>query len=292
MRFRKAAGDGCCGGHPIRIHAGRRTRATSLRLILFLTFHLPVAGAHDFWVEPDRFRVDVGESVALRLYQGQQLRGETLPYITDWFSRFQHIDSAGLHPVESEMGNDPAATLRIGRGGNHWVIYQSTRDFVKLEAEKFHRYLREEGLEAVIEARRAAGEADQPAREYYSRCAKSLITAPGRGDAPSVDFGMTLELIPEADPARLRPGERLPLRVRYLERYLENVLVTAFRRSAPEARVTARSDPKGRVELPFDAPGLWLVKAVHMVRPQERDRADWESFWATLLFEIAPLGGE
>lgn len=249
-------------------------------------------GAHEFWVEPDRFHVAVGDTIPIRLYQGQQLKGETLPYITDWFTRFEHVDATGQRRIESDMGNDPAAMLRIRSAGDHWLFYRSTRDFIKLDAEKFHQYLRDEGLERIIEQRRALGESEQPAREYYSRCAKSLLTAAGPASVGERDFGMTFELIPLENPGRIQPGQSLPLRVRYLDTVLPDALVVAFRRGDPASRVMARSNQRGEVVLRFQEPGIWLIKAVHMVRWESDGSADWESFWASLLFRIAPVTGE
>ena len=33
-------------------------------------------------------------------------------------------------------------------------------------------------------------------------------------------------------------------------------------------------------------PGVWLVKAVHMVPAPAASGADWESLWASLTFEV------
>ena len=44
-----------------------------------------------------------------------------------------------------------------------------------MEAARFNAYLADEGAEAVIAARKAQGQTDQPGREVYSRYLKSLI---------------------------------------------------------------------------------------------------------------------
>ena len=56
-------------------------------------------------------------------------------------------------------------------------------------------------------------------------------------------------------------------------------------RDTPDARVTARTDAQGRARLRLDRPGVWLVKAVHMIPAPAGAGADWESFWASLTFE-------
>jgi len=48
----------------------------------------------------------------------------------------------------------------------------------------------------------------------------------------------------------------------------------------------ARSDQNGRATFAIDEAGPWLVKAVHMVPAAAGSNADWESFWASLTFEM------
>jgi hypothetical protein len=33
--------------------------------------------------------------------------------------------------------------------------------------------------------------------------------------------------------------------------------------------------------------GVWLVKAVHMIPAKPGTNADWESYWASLTFDLA-----
>ena len=56
--------------------------------------------------------------------------------------------------------------------------------------------------------------------------------------------------------------------------------------AAPARIVSARTDRMGRVRLPLDGAGMWLVKAVHVTRGS-RPR-DWNSLWASLTFEVPP----
>ena len=54
-----------------------------------------------------------------------------------------------------------------------------------------------------------------------------------------------------------------------------------------EARVSARSDAAGRVQLRLSEAGPWLIKAVHMVPAPAGTERDWDSFWASLTFQLA-----
>jgi hypothetical protein len=79
----------------------------------------------------------------------------------------------------------------------------------------------------------------------------------------------------------------LPIRLLYLGAPLRGVLVSAINDQAPDAPVSARSGAAGGVTFTADRPGRWLIKAVHMVPAPPGVDAEWESFWASLTFEIS-----
>ena len=169
------------------------------------------APAHDFWIEPTRLVADTGDEVSIVLRVGQDLSGDTVPYINAWFSDYRVVTPNGPELIDALLGDDPAGKFVAGDPGIYVIGYRSTRDFVELQPEKFRSYLRNEGLERVIDRRAERDESEQPARELYSRCAKSLVrVGTGGGDeAFRLNLGYTLELIPERDPYALPPGESL-----------------------------------------------------------------------------------
>ena len=246
-----------------------------------------MGSTHDFWIEPNQFVITKSERVNITLREGVALKGNSLPYITEWFSDFSITDSKGKHPVKSELGNDPAATI-IPSSGTTLLGYHSTRDFVSLAADKFTKYLEQEGMEYILPQRKTRDEENKDAKEYYVRCAKTLLQ-----NGPIVDsevyhtkLGYTLELMPETNPNALKVGEILPLQLLYLGNPIKGVRIRAFTKDNPNATMDNRTDSEGRVKLALPRKGIWLIKAVHMV-PIERDpKARWESFWASLLFEL------
>ena len=273
-----------------RLYANLRRIISVLRRIITLAACWPLwLPAHDFWIEPTTLRGVPGEEIGIVLRVGEALSGETVPYINQWFSDYRVVTPSGPEPVDAILGDDPAGTFTPGEPGQYLIGYRSTRDFVEMDPKKFIEYLRAEGLEWVERRRVDEGEDEAPARELYSRCAKSLLEIGDGGlrDAWRLNLGYTLELLPERDPYRLAPGDTLPVRLEYLGEPLAGILVIAFRRDAPDGRIERRSDAAGRVELPLDGAGLWLIKAVHIIRTRPNHRqAEWESFWASLTFEL------
>ncbi|MBM4197965.1 MAG: DUF4198 domain-containing protein [Gammaproteobacteria bacterium] len=255
------------------------------------------AAAHDFWIEPAAYTPAVGATVPLTLRVGENFSGTSQPYVRDWFIDFSVNSAAGRVAVTGFAGDDPAATIVLKSPGLVVIGYSSTRSFVNLEAERFNAYLRAEGLQRIEEQRRQRGESGSSGREYYSRCAKSLLRV-GAGTPPGATtslhdrpLGYALELVPQADPYLLVPGERLPLALLYRGKPLEGALVIAFTAETPTRRVELRTGRDGMVKLPLDRAGRWLVKAVHMIpMPAGDPVADWESFWASLTFEVLTPG--
>jgi len=224
--------------------------------------------------------------IALRV--GERYAGEPVKRNDAKIERFVIVGpgAGGEKPVLGPDGSDPAGFARADGKGLHVIGYRGKHSSVALEAAKFESYLKEEGLERVVERRAASGQSAAPGLEIYSRCAKALLESPG-GDGMGFDrvLGFTLEIVPEKNPFALKPGESLPVRVLFEGKPLEGALVVALSQRHPEARAQARTGADGRASLPIAGDGASLVKCVHMVPATGRDDADWESFWGSLTFE-------
>jgi len=179
-----------------------------------------------------------------------------------------------------------AGFVRIETPGLWIVGYRSRPSPVVLPAELFERYLAQEGLERIIEIRAQRGESAKWGQEIYSRCAKSILSAGVTPYGRDRRLGFTLELIADGTPYALQPGQDLFVTLLHEGKPLPAALVVAINSDEPDKRMTARSGADGRASFRLARPGLWLIKAVHMVPAPPASRADWESLWASLTFEI------
>ncbi|MEA2338623.1 MAG: hypothetical protein QOE82_2630 [Thermoanaerobaculia bacterium] len=253
--------------------------------VLFLLLLASTASAHDFWIEPSTFHPAVGDRVTAALRVGQKLAGDPLPNIPPLIDRFVVRSAAGERAVVGRGGADPAGIAFIAEGGEHWIGYQSNAYPVALEAAKFEDYLRDEGLERIVDQRKKSGQSAAPGRERFFRCAKALLDTPG---APAFDvpLGFTLELVPRTNPYALHAAGDLPLSLTFRGKPIANVLVVAMSKDDPDKAVRAHTDAKGRVTLRLAHPGFWLIKAVHMDAAPADVGVDWESWWASITFEL------
>lgn len=280
-------------------------------LFLFLPLLATAALAHEFWLQPASYRVTAGAAVPLPLLVGQNFTGETWPRPTRRVRRFVRFgpsspaDSTDLRPAL--LADSLAPVLRCPTPGTHLLALVSQPAFVELPAAQFTAYLREEGLGQALRQREEAGHTDtKPGREAYRRCAKALVLAThgpaARLLAPAADtifnrvLGLPLELVPEQNPYRLRPGAALTVRVLAQGQPVPGALVQVWQASpAGAAQPSAapavvhfnmHANSMGRVLLRLPVPGPYLLATVRMEEapPHLANRADWLSTWASLTF--------
>jgi uncharacterized GH25 family protein len=167
------------------------------------------------------------------------------------------------------------------------VGYLSKPSQVVLPAQTFNEYLSEEGLETIAAMRAKRGETNAEAHEAFARCAKSLILAgPATQTQRDSVLGFPLELVAESNPYLLKAGQSLSVRLIYEKQPLAGALVVALNQINPKAKVAARSDKAGRVQLRLSEPGPWLIKSVHMIPARAGSGQQWSSLWASLTFEL------
>ena len=217
--------------------------------------------------------------------------GETLPRDPARIVRFALVDALGERPIEGEPGADPAGTIALRRPGIAIALYRSRPSPVRLEAEAFESYLRDEGLDRVVAARAAHGESQQPGVEIFSRNAKAMLVAPGPADrrqrraalAPAGRPDPRARARDRPAPARRRAAVRAA--VLYRGKPLAGALVKAYPKDGNERRLSARTDAQGRVRFVLPEGGVWLISAVHMIDAPAASGARWESLWSSLTFD-------
>ena len=253
------------------------------------------ARAHEFWLSPSTYRPVAGDVVSVSMVVGTGFRGEVKPYATPRTVRFvlrgaRENDMSGL----STNGDPVSARFRVASAEGQLLAYESNFASIELPARDFDAYLRLEGLDEPLAARAKLGAAAGPGRERYARCPKAWIGAGAEARATQ-PVGMTMEIVPLADPAT---AATLPVRVLFRGQPLAGALVRAWNRplaggaspADPTARdslgpvVQMRTDARGEARLKAAGPGEWMVSAVHMEPSSDRAAADWQSWWASLTF--------
>ncbi len=270
------------------MHAARKQIIFPLVFLAAFLFGGITSGlGHDFWIAPSQYLLDAPDRIDLSLKEGVALKGDTLPYIPAWFQDFSQSHHQTRMSIYSDLGSDPAATI-IPETGLTLIGYHSNRVSDVFKPEKFLTYLEEEALDDVIALREQRGESGKDAYESFVRCAKSLIqTGPViETDLFATKLGYTLELIPKNNPYALAPGDTLTIELLYQDKPLANRRVRAFTSDQPDITIDVLTNAQGIAQLTLPHAGEWLIKSVHLVPFEDLPPVEWESYWASLTFEM------
>ena len=237
--------------------------------------------AHDTYLMPMKFTVKSGKPLFVSVHNGDSFPASEHATPPDrLITSLTHLRIAGraTHGV-----------AEVTKTGSMYVTAQTKPKLLVLPAEKFEAYLAEEGLQRIALKRKDRGQSGTPGREIYSKFAKALVTV----DAPDAGFskpvGLPIEIVPQADPSTLAPGSTLPVLVMWNGKPASGLQVERAwaHGGKSDRKVIGRTDAQGRIDIPVDSPGKWRLHAVHM-QASTQAAADWESFWASLTFEVPP----
>ena len=181
--------------------------------------------------------------------------------------------------------------------GVHVLALETRARTVRMNAADFESYLEEESLSAIIEARKELGQSSAPAVERYTKFAKAVVEVGEDEGAASIrgawgnGVGQAFEIVPLDDPSRVRTGQPFRLKVLLDREPLPGARITGARASAEKREIAATTDERGECAVTATAPGRWYVRALHMVPLEGDPEVSWESYWATLTFEVRAAAG-
>ncbi|MFN0101072.1 MAG: DUF4198 domain-containing protein [Bryobacteraceae bacterium] len=249
------------------------------------------AFSHDLYIMPEKFVASPGTELLVVFQNGDEFPEGSSSIKPDRLRNTKLVSKGGTVAFEkiTAEAKRTTAMVRLPAAGLAMLVAQTLPNFIELEPEQFRSYLEHENLTNALQWREAHGETRKPGRERYSKYVKSLILA-GKPDAYFRErTGLTIEIIPEIDPYSLRPGATLPVQVLFRGAPAVDVAVESawLVNGKSEMLVVGRTDANGRVTIPVKAAGPHRLHAIVMERCAEPKIADWESFWASLTFEIS-----
>lgn len=258
-------------------------------LLVFAILANAAAGAHEFWLQPKKFKYKVGEEVKIDFMVGENFTGEFWDLKKHRAEQVQVVSAYGKKvltgEVKSTAGNN--LTYKFANEGTHLFSLVSNAAYIELEAEKFGEYLVEDGLENISFLRKKNNQTNQRARENYTRYAKLLVQVGGNVDEVyKRKLGFKVEIVPLTNPYGLKVGDYLECEILFEGRPLPHQLVKIWNDVGNRVFLqNAYTENDGRIKFPVSASGPWMVSFVKMM-PSEKSSVDYESSWASLVFAI------
>jgi uncharacterized GH25 family protein len=248
-----------------------------------------LAHAHEFWMQPKKFLFDVGETITLDFMVGENFEGELWNLKKERLAKFDHITvGKSVSMINATVpGEGKNLSVTFQQAGTHLFAMQSNNAFIKLDGEKFNAYLKEDGLDEILEHRTTTNTLADSAREHYARCAKLLVQVGDRhDDTYKKVVGLPLEIIPLTNPYAIRKGDELKFKVLFNGKPLGYTQVKVWNRGEGKTFIqNIYTEKDGTMTTRLSNAGAWMITAVKMV-PSKEATADWQSYWASLVFGL------
>ncbi len=263
--------------------------AKALRAITAFLFIMSVYG-HDMWLESSSYFSEPGVELTISAGNGFIFVQSENAVTPDRIVALKAVGPSGIAFEPGKLfveGNWLRLAFRPDRPGGYWIGLATRPSSIRLSADDYRAYLEHDGLPDVLEERRRKGIADRAETEEYSKYVKTYVQV---GEERSGNYnrplGLTVEIVPQANPYELKKGDKLPVQVLFRGKPLPRLLLHAGTAGVEEAFEHVYTDQEGRAEIPITRAGKWYIRSIHLFEVEGRDHG-YESYWASLTFEVA-----
>jgi hypothetical protein len=248
---------------------------------------------HEFWLNASP--TEQPGAVQCTMHVGENFEGQLVGWVKSFVLSLRVFGAGKSEELRDNLSEAalPGIALALPKTGTHLIAVDSSSSVITLNAEKFHAYLHDEGLDAIIKQREAANSATTPGRERFRRHVKALVQTGGVADASfGVHTGQRLEIVPLKNPLTAAPGATLPFLVLFDGKPLAGVLLKAwYKHDNQLLLIKTRTDADGKLEVTLPYAGPWMLSVVHMIAALDTSEADWDSLWANLTFDLPRKAG-
>lgn len=265
-----------------------------------------VLHAHDFWLVPDAFHLEQGEDLKVRGQTSSAFPSSESAVTADRIAEALVIDAHGRASIAdfAQAGTSLVLHHRPQRAGQYVVTTAIHPRSVRESPESFRRYLVLEGAPEILQRlEREGGLPTDSMTRRYAKYAKAFVQVGRNGPRAFANVvGHPFEFLPLADPADRAAGDTLQVQLLLHGRPLANAKVHAGSVVRPagtpldelagtERHSELRTDVNGVAHVAIDRAGVWNVRALYLEPSVPGSGADWETHWATIVFEIVARDG-
>lgn len=261
---------------------------SSKLILFFLAMSLFVLSiAHEYWIAPSKYIVRSLEPFSFNCYVGEDFKPEVWARREDRtlkVTRFHQSEQLNITPafIATDSVNIP---MSLKESGNYLFAIATKPSYIEMEAKAFNEYLMEDGMVDILNYRVANKSDGKKSREYYQRCAKSLVQVAGKNDdSYRLNTGMVLEIIPQSNP--YESNNQLEVYFEFKGKPLINYQVRTWCKKDGKLKSKSfyKTNEKGYAILPVTDSGEWMISLVKMELSSLNDKADYESYWGSYTF--------
>ena len=265
-------------------------------LLLLSVFIVTFAYSHEFWLAPNRYFFKKNDTVNIIPSVGEDFKAgvwANREKRTLWVKCFS-LQNGKEMSEPLKVSDSLPLTFKPQNIGNYLIALQSKPSFIALPGYKFEEYLKEDGIENMAQYRLNHNDTAKSSREFYQRCAKTLIQVGGVQDnSYKVKTNMPLEITPLTNPYNLKKQDSLAVRFEFKGKPLANQTVRSWCKAMDSLKVKAfhKTNAQGIAIIPIKENGEWMISLVKMELYDDTSKADYESFWGSYTFfkQRAPI---
>lgn len=285
---------------PVRRRAWARRPLVALATITAAGVLASVASAHDFWIVPSPFQVPVGGTLEVLGQTSTRFPSSLSAVAVERVVEARVVGEGSTTRITdlSVRGKSLVLRQRPTTPGQYLVAVSLVPATVRSPATAFKRWLELEGAPgeaARLDRDGAFAGADSVARRTI-KYAKTLVQVGSGGPRLFArPAGQALEFVLDADPATVRVGDTLSVRLLFQGRPIAGAEAHAGAADWPIAEgaqvpepqdVHLRADAQGVLRLPVTRGGVWNVRGMHVAPGSSGARREWDVHWATMVFQV------
>jgi uncharacterized GH25 family protein len=232
------------------------------------------AQAHMFWLLADQDAPQVGQAVQVEVGWGhkfprdEEIKAERLAFVKVLDSQGRELPLKQISITHYEF-LPPAA-------GIYLAFAQVNPDFLSKTPDGFKLQSKRDLPEAVF-------------CFHFDMAAKTILTAGPPHGGFERGVGAPLEILPLNNPASLKTGQTLPVRVQFQGEPLaeaEVMVIHAGSGSPTSGAVTVKTDARGEAQAKLSKPGKWLLHVSHKTPYAPPEECDEHSYSSSLTVSV------
>ena len=291
--------------HPIRL------QPFVVSTLLFMA-HIPLA-AHDLFLRPNSYSPSPNSTNQIVVFNGSFAESmNTVPEsLVDVIYLGKSSDIVEL-PTEGWHETDSKTDLLRSLFKSNSINLENTNRFelpkaqtgtlalgvslfpsrIAMERDEFLDYLKTEAYLEIDLDEFGFSEPDDIIRERYLKTAKTLIQIGNqKSNNVTEPLGQIIEIVPLTHPGNIKAGDTLDFQILLEgESLADQPVATGMQHKSAtrtdEERTLLTSNENGVISLPILRTGTYWMKLIHLRTAPEEDSMDFNSYWASLTFEI------
>jgi uncharacterized GH25 family protein len=260
--------------------SGTLMRIIGLNVPLMLLLLAVPAHAHFLWINVADYSLMEKEKVTMNFGWGHSF-GNPVGNVLRDMDRLDELVLLGPNGDALKMASQNEIEFKgkkpLNQAGTYMIAAKRKEGFFSKTTEGYKRQSKK-GLKNVLQC------------SYSGGYAKAIINVgeEGGGTIVSKPLGHTLEIVPLKDPADLRVGDDLPVKVLHDGALLSTEIYATYAGFSTDGAwaYATKTNKDGVARIKMIHSGIWLIKVSHKKPYPDTRECDQYSYTATLTFQM------